>query len=145
MSGRWKRRKLDKRRKETLSAIRGELLAFEEMAQRPRKAGEAAPDGALLISVRDSLADIQKRAIEETDNIDELDDLSDDAEQQGQRRAYVCPLAEIWTEGCLAIDLMEEWNVPKAIIDKLRQLLVPPVAESRYRPRGSPQRPPRHL
>ena len=119
----------EKRRKDTLSTIRGELLAFDEMAQRPREQRDADPDEAFLASVHSSLADIEKRAIEESDT-DELEQLSGDAEQQGQRRAYACPLAEIWTEGCLAIDLMEEWNVPKDIIDKLRRLLVPQLQKA---------------
>jgi hypothetical protein len=121
-----KRKKLEKRRKDTFSAIRGERLTFEEMLQRPRKAGDDAPDDAFVTRVRESLTDIEQRAAQETD-IDELESLCDDAEQQGQLRAYICPRDEVRTEGCLAIDLMEEWNVPKTRIDKLRQCLDQPL------------------
>ena len=41
-----RRKKLEKRRKDTWSATRGERLAFEEMLQHPRKAGDV-PDHAL--------------------------------------------------------------------------------------------------
>jgi hypothetical protein len=119
-----KRRKLEKRRREALCAIRGELLLFDEMVQRPRDKGDAAPNDTLLKKVHDGLAEVQKRANEEID-IDEFEHLEDDAETYGQQRAYACPAAEIRTEGCLAIDLMEEWGVPKDVIEKLRQLLVP--------------------
>jgi len=52
-----------------------------------------------------------------------MNDLIDDAEQQGQMRAYICPLAEIPDEGRMAIDVIEEWNVPKAVITRLRNSL----------------------
>jgi len=35
----------------------------------------------------------------------------------------LCPRAEIQDEGTLAIDVMEEWNVPKSVITKLRSSL----------------------
>jgi hypothetical protein len=117
----YKRRKLEKRRTKTLSAIRGERLAFESMVQRARIAGESL-DGTLLTSVDERLREIQERASRET-NLDELEELVGDAEQQGHLRAYICPSAEIRNEGTLAIDLMEEWNVPKSRLDKLRRLV----------------------
>ena len=114
------------RRSDTLSTIRGERLEFEEMLQRPRKAEEAAPDDAFVTRVRECLAEIERRATQET-NVDELDELGDDAEQQGQLRAYICPRGEIKIEGCLAIELMEEWGVPKPVITKLRDLADKPL------------------
>jgi hypothetical protein len=121
-----KRKKLEKSRRDTLSAIRAERLAFEEMLQRPRKVMDAVYNDTLAARVRASLTEIEQRASQETD-IDELGALSDDAERQGQLRAYVCPREEIRTEGCLAIDLMEEWNVPKTRIDKLRKCIEIPL------------------
>jgi hypothetical protein len=49
--------------------------------------------------------------------------LADDAESQGQLRAYICPIGEILDEGNLTIDVMEEWSLPKAVIAKLRASL----------------------
>jgi len=117
-----KRKKLEKHKSDTLSAIRGERLAFEEMLQRPRGTGDAAPDEEFLKSVRERLAEIEGKTQKET-NIDELDSLSDDAEQQGQLRAYICPREEIEIEGSLAIDVMEEWNIPRTVLANLHKLL----------------------
>jgi hypothetical protein len=77
-----KREKLEKRRREVLSTIRGEQLTFEAMVQRAQRY-EETPDAAFLTSVRTNLADIEQKATKETD-IDELDCLSGDAEKQGQ-------------------------------------------------------------
>src|SRR5271157_1286617 len=113
-----KQKKLEAQRTETLSAVREEQLSFETMLQRAQKAGDD-PDEAFLRGVRERLAEIEQRTNQET-NIDEIEALIEDAEQQGQLRAYICPRVEIRDEGALAIDLMEEWNVPKTVIAKLR-------------------------
>src|SRR5689334_23602088 len=78
-------KKLEKRRKEVLSAIRGERLNFQAMVQRAQYAGEI-PDIAFLTTVRERLADIEEKTNQET-NIDELNLLVEDAERQGQLRA----------------------------------------------------------
>jgi hypothetical protein len=124
----YKRKKLERRRNKTLSAIRGERLAFEAMVQRAQIAGDAL-DNTTVTTVLERLAEIEQRAERETD-LDELDDLTGDAEQQGQLRAYICPSAEIRNEGTLAIDLMEEWNVPKTKVDKLRRLVEPQLKKA---------------
>ena len=114
-------KELEDRRTEVLSAIRGEESNIETMAQRPRRA-EDILDTALLAEVRQRLAEIKQRA-EHATTIDNLDDLVDDAEAQGQLRAYICPIGEIRNEGNLAVDVMEEWSLPKAVIAKLRASL----------------------
>jgi hypothetical protein len=111
-------KKLEKQRHETLSAICGERLGVEEMLQRARITG-ASPDVAFVDEILKRLEEIKQKTGEET-NIEELESLIEDAEQQGQLRAYICPRAEIRNEGVLAIGVMEEWNVPRAVIDKLR-------------------------
>jgi hypothetical protein len=116
-----KRTKLEKRQAEALSAIRAEQLNVEEMAQRPRGARDALNDAFLNEVVR-RIAEIEEKARHAT-STDDLDDLIDDAEQQGQMRAYICPVAEIPDEGRMAIDVIEEWNVPKAVITRLRNSL----------------------
>lgn len=116
-----RRKKLATRRNTILSAIRWQRSTFETMVQRAQNVGDP-PTDTLLTSVRGRLTEIEQGANQET-NVDELDNLIGYAEQQGQLRAYICPRAEIRDEGTLAINLMEEWNVPKTVIDKLRSLL----------------------
>jgi hypothetical protein len=123
-----KRKKLEKRRREVLSTIRGERLTFDEMVERA-KIHKETPDDALLTQVHKNLADIEERAKNEAD-IDELDDLGEDAEEQGQLRAYVCPDAEIQNTGILVFDLMAEWNLPKAKLDAVQALLVPQLKDA---------------
>jgi hypothetical protein len=91
------------------------------MAQRAQQGGDTL-DAAFLKTVYQSLDEIEQRAKEESD-IDELKNLSEDAAQRGQLRAYICPQTEILIEGALSIDVMEEWNVPRAVISKLRGML----------------------
>lgn len=114
----YKRKKVETRRKETLSGVRRNKLDFETMMQRAQVAGDT-PDDTLVRNVLERLAEIEQRANQEKD-IDELDELEKDANQQGQLRAYICPSAEITDEGNLSIDLIEEWTVPKTVITKLR-------------------------
>src|ERR1700677_955543 len=102
---------LEKLRSETLSVIRGERSLVEEVAQRPRTS-EDSLDSSLFADVRQRLSEFEKSAQEAT-NADDLDDLIGFAERQGQLRSYLCPAAEIQGEGNLAIDLIEEWGVPK--------------------------------
>ena len=119
--------KLEKRRIEALSDIIGERLDVEAMAQRPRSADDII-DAVLLEKVLKRIAEIEesaKRAI----HIGDLDDLTDDAEQQGQFRGYLCPAAEIQDEGEMGFNLIEEWGVPKTAIKKLRDLLGKKLAD----------------
>jgi hypothetical protein len=116
-----KRKRLEERRRDTLSEIRGERLSVEEMAQRAQQAGDT-PDAAFLETVYERLAEIEQLANKES-HIDEFKNLSGDAEKQGQLRAYICPRAEIFIEGSMSIDLIEEWKVPTAVIAKLRGVL----------------------
>ena len=127
-----KRRRLEERRRETLSEIRGERLKVEVMAQRAQQAGET-PDAAFLRNVYDRLAEIEQLANNETD-VDELESLSGDAEQQGQLRAYICPRAEISIEGSMSIDRMEEWKVPRAVIMNLGGTLLRPLQTANTKP-----------
>jgi hypothetical protein len=117
-----KRNSLEERRRETLSDIRGERLSIEVMAQRAQQAGET-PDAEFLKNVYKHLAEIEQKANNETDR-EELENLSGDAEQQGQLRAYICARGEIFLEGSMSIDRMEEWKVPRAVITNLRSLVV---------------------
>lgn len=113
--------KLEKRRVETLSVIAGERVNVEAMAQRPRSAADAL-DESLLKTILKQLAEIEAKA-KQASYIDDLDDLADDAETQGQFRAYLCPLTDIHDEGELVIDVIEGWGIPKTAIKRLRELL----------------------
>jgi hypothetical protein len=113
-----RRRKIEKRRGQALETIRTERTTFDAMVQRAQMAG-SAPDEIFLSDVRSRLDAFRQRATEASD-IGELDDLIDDAEEQGELRAYVCPPSDIADEGKLVLDLMAEWNVPKSVISALR-------------------------
>lgn len=116
-----KAKKLDARRRKTLSAIRGERLLFDSMMQRARQNGDHPNDG-FVADVLGRLTEIEQRANQETD-LDELGDLISDAEQQGQLRAYICPIREVHDEGSVVIDLMGEWGIRKSVIFGLRSSL----------------------
>lgn len=113
--------KLEKRRIETLSAITEERVYVEAMAQRPRSATDPL-DHALLETVLRRLAEIEAKA-REVANVDELDDLQDDAEEQGDFSAYFCPVADVRTEGQIVIDEIDGWGIPAAPLKSLRELL----------------------
>lgn len=121
-------KKLEAQRRKTLSAIRAERLLFENMMQRARQNG-GHPDEEFSADVLARLAEIEQRANHETD-AGELDELIGDAEQQGQLRAYICPIREVSDEGSLIIDLMREWGVPKSVISGLRSSLGQKLADA---------------
>lgn len=102
------------------------------MVQRGQINGDT-PDNIFVASLLSRLEEFEKNANEAT-SVDELDDLIEHAEQQAQLRAYICPQKEILEEGALAIDLLDEWNVPKPVIKKLRGLLVPKLEQADVQP-----------
>jgi hypothetical protein len=110
--------KVEKRRVRALSVIEGERIVVEEMAQRPRRGGEDPLDADLFNKVIHNLELIHADAKSER-SYHRLGDLMDDAEVQGQYRAYFCPAGDIVREGELVIDVLKEWGVPKSIISDL--------------------------
>ena len=116
-----KSQKLEARRAETLFDIRREQRLFEVMVQRAQLAGEL-PDATVLATVRARLTEIEEKAGSEI-NENEFYYLLGAAEQQSQLRAYICPFTEILNEGNMYIDRIEEWNVPRLVITKLRNTL----------------------
>ena len=113
--------KLEERRIETLSAITGDRVSVEAMAQRPRSATDPL-DHTLLEAVLKRLAEIEAKA-REVANVDELNDLEDDAEEQGEFSAYFCPVVDLRTEGQIVIDEIDGWGIPAAPVKSLRELL----------------------
>jgi len=122
----WNRKlwKLDKRRVRVLSFIEGERLLVEEMAQRPRHANDLlqTEDKELLDGVIQHIKDIEARAKSEPD-YDRLGKLMDDAETQGQYRAYFCPAGDVQREGELIISIITtEWGLPESVTNDLRKV-----------------------
>jgi hypothetical protein len=111
---------LNKCRREALSSITGERSFVERMAQRQRAADESG-DENLLEEVLKKLDEIHDAAKITTD-IDELDDLTDDADLQGLFAAYLCPAAEIKIEGDLVLDQIDGWGIPQSSTQTARQL-----------------------
>jgi hypothetical protein len=120
--------KLDSDRRETLSEIHDERSSFEAMVQRARAAGAAPLDGF----AENVLAKFDKitETAQSSQSIDEINSAGDDADQQGQLRAYLCPIDEIEDEGRMLIDTMDEWNVPTAVIQKLRDTFLPKLKDA---------------
>lgn len=116
-----KHKKLEERRQGTLSNIQDERWRLEAMVQRAQVAKapnstETANEAAARLSA------LEKKAMGAI-NVDEFDDLDDEAEEWGTFRAYVCPTAEIEHEGNISINLMEEWAVPKSSVEWMRSSL----------------------
>jgi glycosyltransferase A (GT-A) superfamily protein (DUF2064 family) len=82
-----KKWRLEKRRLKALSKIIGERLAVELMAQRPRSADDII-DAALLEKALKRITEIEATA-KQAAHVNDLEDLSDDAELQGQFRAKI--------------------------------------------------------
>jgi hypothetical protein len=116
----FRKRGLNKRRREALSSITADRLFVERMAQRPRP-----EDDPLDEKLRDSiLGELDKfyTSAESADNIDDLDDLEDDSDLQGLQAAYLCPQAELKFEGDLVLDQIEGWGIPREATKVAHQL-----------------------
>jgi len=110
---------LNKCRREALSDITGERLFVERMAQRQRPPGEGVDEkrDEILNKLDEILA-----AAAKTNDIDELDDLTADAELQGLFAAYLCPVAEIKMEGDLVLDQIDGWGIPNSSTATVRRI-----------------------
>jgi hypothetical protein len=115
---RWK---LEETRIEAVSSITGNRLRVQLMAQRPRDEKDKLNAGLL--------ADVLKRFDEIETELraatlaDELTDLISDGDSQEAASAYLCPANEIYDEGHRAIDNLTVWGIPKASVERLRQLV----------------------
>ena len=119
---------LEHERREALGEIRAVRSSLANMAQRPRGTDDPL-DNTLLENTDQRLLYIQKQ-IEEAESNNDLEDAKNEARKQGQLRAYLCPIGEIVVEGTLAMDAMEDWNIPRTAIDKLRNLLGPKLEKA---------------
>jgi hypothetical protein len=129
MSEKKESKKLESERADALSEIHDERSAFEAMLQRARMAGENIQESLVLdvLGNFDRIAETARTA----QSIDEVRSASDDADYQGQLRAYLCPVDEIEDEGISCIDVMEAWNVPPAVIEKMRRTHLPRLRDAK--------------
>jgi hypothetical protein len=111
---------LEERRREAQSDISGERLFVERMAQRPRPEIDLL-DEKWRDDVLKKLSDIYE-ATKQTDDVEELEDLVEDAELQGLFAAYLCPVTQIKMEGDLILDQIEGWGIPKASTETARRI-----------------------
>jgi len=119
----WRKdRGLEKKRTEILSTIAGERRLFETMIKRAHAHGMTIP--GIAAGVLSQLATYDTQAQAATDKR-QLDGLEEDAQEQGQLRAYICPGPEVLAEGLLEMDLIEEWGVPLETIKTLRKTVEP--------------------
>src|SRR5712691_1404901 len=114
------RRKLEAKRQEVLLAVKLERSIVAAMVLRAKFNNGDIP--ASINDVQKEFTDVEQKVATATRK-DELDDLGEEAESLGQNRAYICPPNEIADEGSLRIDVMDEWGVPGATINQLRQSL----------------------
>jgi hypothetical protein len=130
-----KKEKLERERDDILYEIRDERSDFEAMVQRARIAGELASDalGNLVSEVQAGFERITQAA-KTAQTIEELETAGDDADRQGQLRAYICPLNEVEDEGKHYVDLIAEWNVPSSVLDRLRTSQVPKLKDAASKP-----------
>jgi hypothetical protein len=117
-----KRCNLEKRRREALLEIHGYRQQVDGMVQRANACHES-PDEAILTDLRAHLSAIEERAASKDVTAKELEELEQDAQFQSQLSAYICPRREVVYEGSLYLDQMEEWNLPKGVVAKLRATL----------------------
>jgi hypothetical protein len=132
---------------ETLLSVGDERAAFLLMRQRfDLRDGQ---DGE-QIAYRDSIAEPVLARLESIEaevqslkfdpqvslksQLEVLESLSDQAVEQGEQRAYLCPVNEIADEGRLLVDSMEEWNLPENIVSRLRDLLVDKLRDANQEP-----------
>ncbi|WP_058189830.1 hypothetical protein [Terracidiphilus gabretensis] len=121
------KKKLEDERSDALQEIHDERSDFESIVQRAGFLGEPTSERVAEVIARfDTLtADAQK-----SKSIEDLENLSYDADAQGQLRAYICPLTEIEDEGRHCLDLMAEWNVPASVLEKHRTTLLPKLKKT---------------
>jgi hypothetical protein len=112
---------LEEKRTSVLLNIAQQKSNIEQMAQRPRSTDDAI-DSVLLEDVKQALTTLADNA-QHAEHIAILSNLDNEADEQGNFSAYLCPRWEIGIEGHLAFELMEWWGVPKSETTRLRALL----------------------
>lgn len=130
-----KKWKLEKRRASALVFIEGERASVQQMSDRPHDQDDRI-EGNLLTSVMSRIAEVEHH-VRTTSDYDRIGELMDISERQAQLRAYLCPQHEIYVEASLSLGLLQEWSVPKSIIDGLGKLLNDPLNNAAQNPRDA--------
>jgi hypothetical protein len=92
-------------------------------------ASGGTPNQAFFNGVLKRMDDVINEA-RTTTTSDQLTDLGFEADRQGQLRAYICPQTEIELEGIQVLDTMEEWNIPRSVLDRLRNSFIPQLKQA---------------
>jgi hypothetical protein len=101
---------------EALAKIERNRVAYEDMAWRAARPNQPAPNDPAVQRFRDLLKDARATTDGPT-----LDALVEEAETLGQRRAYLCPEAEITSEAKSHLYTLMDWGVPTKKIDSLKE------------------------
>src|SRR5436309_5694564 len=104
----WNQRRVERKRNETIFAIEGNRVAYEDMLRRAVTAGGVEPRDAADVAQR-FRALREKAQSAATD--EEQEQLADEAEALAQLRAYFCPEKEIALEGRAHIFTLLDWGV----------------------------------
>jgi hypothetical protein len=99
---------------EALAAIERNRVAYEDMAWREARPKAPPSDDPSLKRFQDLSTEAGK-----TTDSEALDALVEEAEALGQRRAYLCPAAEITTEAKSHLYSLADWGVPQKKLDSL--------------------------
>lgn len=124
--------KLEQARHETLAHAQNQRVEFENMRLRCVAAGEQ-PAQAVVDGFSAGMEQCERR-IEQAQDLDELDNLSVQADGLGQLRAYICPLVEVYDQAAIAIDTMEDWGVSRATLKPLYGILRRELANPKSTP-----------
>jgi len=110
------------KRQDSLSSNQTKRSMLMSMLTRAEVTGEPTNAEELMTEALTRLMALDERA-KNTTNIDDFDDIDDEAEEWGTFRAYICPPTEIEHEGNISVNLMEEWGVPRSRVDWMRNSL----------------------
>ena len=113
---------LEKTRVEALSAIAGNRLRVQLMAQRPRGGESDKLNTALMADILKRFDEIEAGTRTATDVV-QLSDFISDGDSQEVASAYLCPAKEVYDEGNRSIDNLNVWGIPKASVGRLRDLV----------------------
>lgn len=111
------------RQSAALAEIERNRIAYQDMAWRAAPPNAPVPDDPTMRRFKELLEVAGK-----TTHGDQLDALVEEAEALGQRRAYLCPEAEIATEARSHLYSLIDWGVPSKKIDSLKEAAAPAFA-----------------
>lgn len=102
----------------TVSKIRDRLSLFNKAIQRAEANGDAINE-PFVRKIQQDFAALDAQAHDDA-NRNLLENIQEEAEMLAQLRAYIFPEDEIAQEGLNCIQEMEEWDVPREVIEKIK-------------------------